>query len=59
MSVNSHYLKTQIVSAVRYETIGVPNFYRIKILEDIDMRNALFRMVTCGIAGVYVGTIKL
>lgn len=47
------------MSAVRYETIGVPHFYRIKILEDINMRNTVFRMVTCGIAGVYVGTIKL
>jgi hypothetical protein len=47
------------VSAVRYETTGVPNFYRIKMLGDINMRNAAYGMVTCRIAGVYVGTIKL
>jgi hypothetical protein len=49
----------QTMSAVKYETMGVPNFYRIEILGDINMRNTVFRMVICRIAGLYVGIIKL
>jgi len=47
------------VIAVRYEKIDVPDFYRIKILGDVNMRNTVYRMVTCRIAGVFVGIVKM